>query len=149
MTDTLAAPPPLPPSPAALWSRFGSAIYEGLLLFGVCFIFSYLYLALSQQSYPLPAAQRHLFQGYLFFVLGGYFVWFWCRSGQTLAMKTWQIRLVTQEGQLVSVRIATLRYGLAWLSLSAALLGYLWALFDRDRQFLHDRILGTRLVKTT
>jgi len=26
--------------------------------------------------------------------------------------------------------------------------GYLWALFDRDRQFLHDRLAGTRVFTT-
>ncbi|MBI4203902.1 MAG: RDD family protein, partial [Betaproteobacteria bacterium] len=24
--------------------------------------------------------------------------------------------------------------------------GFAWALFDRDRQFLHDRLAGTRIV---
>ena len=34
----------------------------------------------------------------MFVVLGIYFVWFWSR-GQTLAMKTWHIRLVDAQGR--------------------------------------------------
>ncbi|TAK92224.1 MAG: RDD family protein [Burkholderiaceae bacterium] len=146
-----AASTPVPTSltqAPSLRARFGSAIYEGVLLFGVLFIFAYPYLALTHQIFPLPDLQRHLFQFYIFLVLGGYFVFFWCRSGQTLAMKTWHVRLVATGGQPPQPGRAALRYALAWLSFSAFLLGFLWALFDRDRQFLHDRILGTRLVTT-
>ena len=39
-----------------------------------------------------------------------------------------------------------LRYALAWPSLLYLGAGLLWAFFDRDRQFLHDRLSGTRLV---
>ena len=72
-------------------------------------------------------------------VLAAYFLWCWLRGGQTLAMRAWHIRLVE-----VTPRKALLRFLLA-----AALLplSILWALFDRDRQFLHDRLAGTRLVK--
>jgi uncharacterized RDD family membrane protein YckC len=147
MTDIPAHRPAASLPAPSLWTRFGSAIYDSVLLFGVIFIFSYLYLALTQQTYPQPAVQRHVFQLYLFLVLGGYFVFFWCRSGQTLAMKTWRVRLVMADGSPLKPARAALRYALAWLSFSALLLGFLWALIDRDRQFLHDRLLGTRLVK--
>jgi len=75
-------------------------------------------------------------------VLGAYFIWCWLRGGQTLAMKAWRIRL---EG--VSPRNALLRFLLALLLVPTGI-SILWALFDRDRQFLHDRLAGTRLVLT-
>lgn len=134
---------------SGLWPRFSSAFYEALLLFGVCFIFSYLYLALTQQTYPLPDLQRHLFQGYMFAVIGLYFMFFWRKKGQTLAMKTWHIRLTMSDGSPVTTTTAALRYVLCWLSAAFFLLGYGWALFDREQQFLHDRILGTRLIHTS
>ena len=44
----------------------------------------------------------------------------------------------------------------ALLRMTVATIGYLvlgitilWAIFDRDRQFLHDRLAGTRLVVAT
>src|SRR6266704_3164467 len=41
---------------------------------------------------------------------------------------------------------AALRYALAWPSLLVFGVGFLWAFVDRDRQFLHDRLAGTRIV---
>jgi uncharacterized RDD family membrane protein YckC len=38
------------------------------------------------------------------------------------------------------------RYVLAVLGLVALGLGFAWALVDRDRQFLHDRLAGTAIV---
>ena len=35
----------------------------------------------------------------------------------------------------------------ALFGLAAGVLGIAWALIDPDRQFLHDRLAGTRLVR--
>ena len=61
-------------------------------------------------------------------------------------MKTWRIRLVAADGGAVSPGQAILRFVLCWPSLLLAGVGLLWALVDRDRQFLHDRLAGTRLT---
>src|SRR5574340_1011147 len=91
--------------------------------------------------------QRHLFQAYILGVLFAYFSTFWLRSGQTLAMKTWRIRLVAEGGSRLTLKQAGLRFVLALLGLLLAGVGFAWALIDRDGQFLHDRIAGTRLVR--
>ena len=84
--------------------------------------------------------------GHVFAVLGVYFVWYWQHGGQTLAMQTWKLRLSTPGGEQPSLARLTLRYVLAWPSVLYLGAGLLWALFDRDRQFLHDRLAGTRVV---
>jgi uncharacterized RDD family membrane protein YckC len=61
-------------------------------------------------------------------------------------MKTWRIRLTTVDGTAVTTARALQRYAAVYLSISTCGLGYAWALIDRDRQFLHDRLVGTRLV---
>jgi uncharacterized RDD family membrane protein YckC len=141
-------------------------LYEAMLMFGVLFISGWLFSTLLQQRHALYL--RNVMQDWLFLVIGIYFVWFWTHSGQTLAMKTWRIRLVTNAGQDVKMKRAIGRYLLAWLwvlpGLAAAwALGaknwmlvlipganiLLWALtsyLDPQRQFLHDRIAGTRIV---
>ena len=113
--------------------------------------------------------RRDDLQYWLFLVLGIYFCWFWRHGGQTLAMKTWRIRLLTREGSALSLKQAALRYVLAWLwflpGLAAArylhVQGWMLVLFpalnmalwilaiflDPDRQFPHDRLAGTRLVQ--
>ncbi len=75
-----------------------------------------------------------------------YFVWFWSHGRQSLAMKTWRIRLLTRDAQALRPAQALLRYLLCWPCLLAGGIGIWWALIDRDRQFLHDRLAGTRLV---
>lgn len=141
-------------------------IYEAMLLFGVLFIAGWLFSTLLQQRNAMY--MREALQGWLLLVMGIYFIWFWSHGGQTLAMKTWRIRVVTTDGGALPLRRALYRYLLAWLwflpgLMIAWLLGakawmllaipaanvLLWALaiyHDPQRQFLHDRIAGTRLI---
>lgn len=89
---------------------------------------------------------RVLFQAYLMLISALYFNIQWVRGGQTLAMKTWRLRLVDADARPVSAGRALLRYAAAVASLALFGVGFLWALVDRDQQFLHDRIAGTRIV---
>lgn len=131
----------------ALPRRFASMLYEALLLLGVVGVL----VVFPQSIYAMNAGQAAapwLTQLHLLIVLAAYFTWFWHR-GQTLAMKTWKIRLVCAgSGAVASLPRALLRYALCWPSLGLFGAGLLWALIDRDGQFLHDRIAGTRLVAT-
>ena len=90
--------------------------------------------------------RRHVLQAWVLGVVGAYFAWFWSHGGQTLPMKTWRLRLVRSDGTKVSVGRALHRYVLAALGFFALGLGFFWALVDRDRQFLHDRLAGTAIV---
>ena len=148
MTDELGSTPTTTPPteetavPTRL-RRFACMMYEGMLLFGVLFISDYLFDVLTQSRHALM--YRHARQAWLFLVLGSYFVWFWTHGGQTLAMKTWHVRLVDISGKPVSRLRAAVRYCLCYpLALSGA--GFIWSLWDKDNQFLQDRIAGTRLI---
>jgi len=119
-------------------------VYESLLLAGVAFFAALLFLGASGAS---PSEwTRHAFQVYLFFVIGLYFVGSWRRGGQTLAMKTWKLRLVGTDGARITLRQAMVRYVCAWPCLLLGGIGILYAPFDRERQFLHDRLAGTSIV---
>ena len=155
--------------PPSLRRRLACFIYEGVLLFGVLMIAGYLFSGLTQQRHALVG--RAGLQLFLFVVLGIYFVWFWSHGGQTVAMKTWHIRLVTLEGTTVPQRRALARYVASWCWFMPALLG-VWfsgtrslgvvfcsliagilayaaaARLNRDKQFLHDLICSTRLIST-
>ncbi len=73
-------------------------------------------------------------------MFASYFLWCWLRGGQTLAMKAWHIRLID-----VTPLKALTRLVLAAVLVPTGI-SLVWSLFDRDRQFLHDRLAGTRLV---
>lgn len=89
---------------------------------------------------------RPVLQLYLPVLCGVYFVWQWLHGGQTLPMKSWHLKLVTRDGAPLRPRRAIYRYLLAVLGLALFGTGFLWAFFDRDRQFLHDRLADTRII---
>ncbi len=141
----MGAPVPLHAA-AGIVRRLASMLYESLLVFAVVFFAGLLFYAAADGH--IEGSIRHVFQCYLLVVLGLYFIWCWGRGGQTLAMKTWKLRLVSADGSPVSVPKAALRYLLACLSLAIAGAGFAWAAFDRERQFLHDRLAGTKIVSS-
>jgi uncharacterized RDD family membrane protein YckC len=148
--------------------RMASFIYEGVLLFGVVFIAGYLYSTLTGQRHALQG-QTGL-QVVVFLVLGLYFVTFWSKGGQTVAMRAWHLRLVDARGEPLKPARAAARFLASWLWFAPALLtarlaglhsagqiftllivGVIaYALLTRlhpQRQFLHDALCGTRLVR--
>ena len=127
-----------------LGRRLASALYDLLMLAALVLVATFPFLAVFGDS--THGWQRHVLQLWVVLVCGAYFVWFWTRGGQTLPMKTWKIRLVRFDGAAVDPARALHRYLLALVGLLAAGLGFAWALIDRDRQFLHDRLAGTALV---
>jgi uncharacterized RDD family membrane protein YckC len=117
--------------------------YEVLLLIAIAFGAT---LALLLLFHLADArAPRAAVQAYLLVVCGCYFIPQW-RAGQTLPMKTWRIRLVTIAGKPLTTQHALVRYVCSVASSLLAGTGFLWALVDRDGQFLHDRLAGTRLI---
>lgn len=130
---------------AGLRRRLASMLYEILLLLGVlalAFMVPLLILG-AALNYTPPGGLLWL---YVFLVLGGYFLWYWRTGGQTLAMQTWKLRIVDAKGEQISIRQGCIRYALAWPSVLLFGIGILWALLDKERQFLHDRLAGTRIV---
>jgi len=155
--DPLAAPP--------LARRMAAWLYEGVLMFGVVVPAGLVFSVATQMRHALAFRQGLI--AFLFLVLAAYFVWFW-RKGQTLAMKTWHIRVVDRHGRPVTAARAFIRYLFCyiWLlpplaafgsrqvamgPLLVLLVGWVsfWAVLSRlhpQRQFWHDALAGTRLV---
>ena len=158
---------PAPSDTPGLGRRLACFVYEGVLLFGVLMLAGWLFATLTQQRHALQG--KVALQAVLFVVLAIYFVWFWTHGGQTLAMKTWHIRVVRHDGAPLGKLRALARYVVAWLWFLPALLA-LWlaprssvgamvgvlatgvvayaltSLLHPQRQFWHDAVCGTRLV---
>jgi uncharacterized RDD family membrane protein YckC len=131
-------------APAGLGRRVASLLYESLLLTALILIATFPFVGFTGGK--VTSLSSHLLQLYLTVIVGAYFIWFWRNGGQTLPMKTWGIRVVRSDGRPLELRDGLIRYAIAWLGLGLAGLGFWWALWDRDRQFLHDRVANTRLV---
>jgi len=147
--------------------RLTAMVYEFFLLFAVEMLAVLLYILATGNRQE--ALFQHGLKLFLFLITGAYFTWSWTNTGHTLAMKTWRIRVIKPGHARLPWRTAILRYLLAWgwfapallvcagfglhargeiaIALAVGVLAWaMTALFDRDRQFLHDRLAGTRLV---
>ena len=139
-------------SPASLRRRLACALYEALtllvLIIAVGLLAAFVLTFLTQKLAPgMARLVWHLFGWLLFALLPGlYLTWCW-RRGQTLAMRTWGLRIESTSGEAVSLKQAWLRYLLACLQLVLLGLGWWLAPFRHDRQFLHDHLAHTRLVR--
>lgn len=154
----------------SLTRRLACFLYEGVLLFGVVFGSALAYAVLTGQRNAMEGREGLLAIA-LVLMPGLYLVWYWSRSGQTLPMQTWHIRLVATGGGPVSRARAAARYLASWVwflpalalwhaagwrsgaslaaTLSAGIAGYaLLSLLHPQRQFWHDALCGTRLVDT-
>lgn len=148
--------------------RFASMMYEGVLLFAVVFLAGYLFDTLTQSRHALMLRGGR--QVWLFVAIGVYFLICWRRSGQTLPMKAWHIKVSSAQGGRAETWRLLLRYVYMWvLPLLGAVLVWLAASvsgwnamlmlivatpflvfiptwFTADQQFLHDILAGTRLM---
>lgn len=128
---------------ASMRIRLVSMLYESILLIALLMLAAFAYLPIL--GIPHSPFQKAVFQLYLVVVLMAYFVLLWRKSGQTLPMKTWRIVLLTEENRVPDTGRCVLRFAWALVGVVGFGVGLLWALLDRDRQFLHDRLAGTRL----
>src|SRR5690625_3432736 len=155
-------------NPPGRWRRFACMIYEGMLLFGLVFIAGLLFDVVTDSRHALKLRIGR--QIFLFALISIYFLSAWLRSGQTLAMKTWHIRLQNRDSTPLRLGQLLLRYALMWvfplltalfieiiakqtgqpvlslLIVFAPFSNFFYTWFDPDKQFAHDRLCHTELV---
>jgi uncharacterized RDD family membrane protein YckC len=124
--------------------RLACLLYEGLVVFAVLLIGFFLPQTVLS-GFGLGLTGKGLWIHVIVLLLV-YFTWFWLHGGQTLPMKTWKVQLINNDGGRIRPAQALLRYLAAWPSILLFGVGIFWALFDQDKQYLHDRIAGTRIV---
>ena len=127
-----------------------ACVYELLLLIALWMLCTWIFVSVFGDA--SKGYKRYVLQLVLWLATGAYFVWCWCKSGQTLAAQTWKIKLVTQDSanqqsNTLSPKQAMIRYALASASLLACGAGYFWLFLDKDKLFLHDRLLKTRFIQ--
>ena len=161
--------------PASVRRRLAATVYEALLLTAIAMLVGFATLPLVgpragnvalNGPIPLPTLPGRMISLLcLLAAWGAYCIGFWTAGRRTLPMKTWQLVLETPAGVPIGWRVAAIRYLACWIGPACAvaayiiwrshgagawaclLLGinYVWAAIDPERQFLHDRIAGSRL----
>ncbi len=129
---------------SGLLRRIAAILYDTLLVVAVLFIVTIPFIAIRGGE-PVEAG-NFLYQATMLLVTYVFFVGFWVRKGRTLGMQSWGLQLQTIDGNIPSMRAATIRFFAAILSWIPIGLGFAWQLWDKDKLTWHDRISGTRLV---
>jgi uncharacterized RDD family membrane protein YckC len=140
---------------AGFGRRAAALVYDALLIAGILMIYTAgaLYLAHSVWLAPREAIERstvgawfYLYQAGEIALIALYALLNWTRSGQTLGMRAWHLRAVTENGGPLGWKPAALRFALGVLAWAPAGLGVLWLYADPEHLALHDRLSKTRVV---
>lgn len=153
MTSTPAGSPDSLPPPGLL-RRLAAMLYDSLLVFAVAWTVTAVAVFLRRESVgeaAIRASGKAAVSGLplqiaIVIALALFFGWFWTRTGQTLGMQAWRLRVQQPDGSPISWRQAVIRMGGAVLSTLCLGAGYWWLLFDREKCAWHDRLSGTRVV---
>jgi uncharacterized RDD family membrane protein YckC len=135
---------------AGFGRRLAALLYDAVLLAALLVIFTSgaVFLnhgvALERRT---AGAWFYLYQAGLGCVVAGYYLANWLRSGQTLGMRAWRLRAVTDLGRPLGWRAAVLRLVYGALAWAPAALGVLWLYLDPQHLALHDRLSRTRVVR--
>lgn len=127
--------------PANLIKQLAAMLYDGFLVFGVLFFASALALLFNQGE---AIESNPLFSLYLLLTLFTFYAWFWRKSGQTLGMRVWKIRIVSESGGNPDWSACYLRLISASLSLLCLGFGYWWRLFKPYTW--HDKLSKTSII---
>ena len=135
------------PDRPALWRHLLAMVYDTFLVAPLLMANAFVLVTVfgPTASATEPAVPSWLMQLTSLMVIFAFFILFWRKSGQTLGMQAWRIKLVDEKGQPVGVRQGLTRCAAALLSLLPLGLGYWWSLLDVDRLSWHDHLSGSRL----
>lgn len=127
--------------PAGLGRRLGAMLYDSLLIIALFFLTGFIWVPLSGDVVTGLAFQLTLLAEVIVF-----FGYCWGKQGETLGMRAWKIRILSDEGDLPNERQIGLRLLIAPISLACFGLGYAWLFLGNDRQTWHDKVSGTYVV---
>jgi uncharacterized RDD family membrane protein YckC len=118
--------------------------YDGLLLLALLFLATALILPFNKGE--AFTASQYFFPIYILLVSYLYYGWFWTHGGQTLGMKTWKIKIQTNDKQAITWSLAFKRFISALVSWGFAGLGFLWKFVDKQNLTWHDHWSKTSLL---
>jgi uncharacterized RDD family membrane protein YckC len=134
---------------AGFGRRFAALLYDCVLLAALLVAYTSGAVFLNHRRAIEPDTAGiwvYVYRAGLIGVIASYYLLNWTRSGQTLGMRAWHLRAVTEAGKPMPWKAAVLRFVFGAVAWAPAALGVLWLYFDPDRAALHDRLSRTRVV---
>jgi uncharacterized RDD family membrane protein YckC len=135
---------------AGFGRRLAALVYDAFLLAALLMIFTGGALFFTHGAAVVPATAGnwvYVYRAGLVLVIAGYYALNWLRSGQTLGMRAWRLRTVSDSGQTLTLSSAILRACFGFIAWAPAALGVLWLYLDPEHLALHDRLSKTRVIQ--
>lgn len=143
--------------PAGLIRRLAAMLYDGLICIAVLIVATWGYTMLAAsiigfEEYKAMAESGQLttdplLTSFLFVILFAFFGYFWTKTGQTLGMQVWRVRIENADGTSIRWYQALFRFLAGWVSWMAFGLGYLWILWDSENRSWTDRFSESLVVQ--
>ncbi|MGK0399356.1 MAG: putative RDD family membrane protein YckC [Gammaproteobacteria bacterium] len=130
--------------PASLIKQIAAMIYDSLLIIAILFISTAIALIFNDGN---AIESSPIFSLYLILIVFTFYSWFWKKSGQTLGMRVWKIRIISELGGNPSWAICFLRLSFALLSITCLGIGYWWRLFKPYTW--HDKLSQTSIINVS
>lgn len=132
---------------AGIFRRLFAIFYDSFLLIAILFSVSAIATAINSGKAVEPGDTLYpIFVIIIFGLSYLYFAWFWIHGGQSLGMKTWQIKLQSDSNDIIDWKVAAIRFVSAIISWGILGLGFLWAIFDSKNRSWHDFASDTVLI---
>jgi uncharacterized RDD family membrane protein YckC len=134
---------------AGFGRRMAALVYDSFLLAALLMVFTGGALFFTHGGAVVPAnagGWTYVYRAGLVLVIVGYYALNWRRSGQTLGMRAWRLRTVTDAGGTLTWTAVILRAFFGFIAWAPAALGVLWLYLDPEHLALHDRFSRTRVI---
>ena len=141
--------------PAPLWRILAAMAYDSILVIAIWMVVTFIILSffgvenartLEGEAVVLDPIYKNITFTAMIVSAWAFYGWFWTHSGQTLGMQAWRIRVVSKQGQPITVAQSVVRFGAAMVSWLLLGIGYWMMLFNSEKETLHDKVSNTRLV---
>ena len=134
--------------------RLAALLYDGFLVAAIWMVLGFiLQLIVGTESNQLVdgiVQTDPILDALLFIIMiassSSFYIWFWTRSGQTLGMIAWRIKVESVGGGLIGFKQGTIRYIAAWPSFFLFGLGYLSIYLDSNGDATHDKVSFSKIV---
>ena len=133
---------------APLWRHLLAILYDSLLIIPLFMAVTALWVSVwgptnDALTQTVPAPLQWVSWSLVLFLFFGLF---WRKSGQTLGMQAWRIKLISEDGGQPTWQQVALRMIGASLSFGICGAGFLWRFMPPGYRYWHDTLSGTALV---
>lgn len=139
---------------AGLWRRLAALLYDAFLVASIWmvlgFVLQLLFGADTNRLVDGRVQTDPLLDRLMLLMMiasaAAFYIGFWRRTGQTLGMIAWRIRVLSVDNSAPTLKQGLIRFFAAWPAFWLFGLGYLWMYLDPDGDAIHEKLSATKTV---